>query len=221
MEKRVSILLVCLAISTLAISATSKANLLVDPGSEGMVTSPTANGVNGWTFFNGAGFLTTGLAHSGTNVNNLSGPGGFTVPGAFQTFPASAGQVYTMTAFALQTAVPAAVPNTWGALQITYFAGPNGTSNNLGTVETSPGNAKVGNHIDSTSPALVYIPLSVTATAPAGTQSIQVFDLVLDQTPTTVYFDDQTLTLVPEPSTVAMALTGLLSLVAFAKRRRV
>jgi len=126
-----------------------------------------------------------------------------------------------MTAEGYQTAVPANVANTWGALQITYFAGPNGTGANLGTVETSPGNAKVGNHVDSNATVNAWIPLSVTATAPAGTQSMQMFDLVLDQTPTTVYFDAQDLELVPEPSTVAMALTGLFGLVAFAKRRRV
>jgi len=221
MEKRVSILLVCVAICTLAMSTTSRAqNLLVDPGSEGAVTSPSGNGVGGWTFFNGAVF-STDFAHAGTNANKLAGPGGFTVPGAYQTFPASGGQVYTMTGFGLTPTTIAAVANSWGALQITFFAGPNGTSNNLGTVETSPGNAKVGNHIDSTSTLSNWIPLSVTATAPAGAQSIQVFDLVLDQTPTKVYFDDQSLVLVPEPSTVAMALTGLLGLVAFAKRRRV
>jgi len=218
MEKRVSILLVCLAISALAISTTSKANLLVDPGAEGQVVGP--GGIGGWSLFNGMAF-STNFAHSGSWSLNGNGPGGFTVPGAFQTLPASGGQVYTMTAFGLTPATAANVPNSWGALQITYFAGTNGTGANLGTVETSPGNAKVGNHVDSTTPLNTWVPLSVTATAPAGAQSMQVFDLVLDQTPMNVYFDDQDLELVPEPSTVAMALTGLLGLVAFAKKRRV
>jgi hypothetical protein len=218
MEKRVSILLVCLAISTLAISTTSKANLLVDPGAEGQVTG--AGGIGGWSLFNGMAF-STNFAHSGSWSFNGNGPGGFTVPGDFQTLPASPGQVYTMTAFGLTPVSPAAVPNSWGALQITYFSGTNGTGTNLGTVETTPGNAKVGNHVDSTTPINTWIPLSVTATAPAGTQSMQIFDLVLDQTPINVYFDDYDLELVPEPSTVAMALTGLFGLVAFAKRRRV
>jgi hypothetical protein len=217
MEKRVLSVLACVAICTLAMSTTSYGQL-IDPGSEGMVTSPTGNGVGGWTFFNGAAFE-TGVANSGTNANVLAGPGGYSVPGAYQAFPATALQVFTMTAVGLQPTVPANVANTWGALQMTFFAGPAGTGANLGTVETSPGNAKVGNEINGTSPAGVWLPLSVTATAPAGAQSVLVYDLVLDQTPTTVYFDDQTL--VPEPSTVAMALTGLLGLVAFAKKRRV
>ncbi len=217
--KRVSILLVCVAVCTLTMSTTSRANLLVDPGSEGSVTSPSGNGVGGWTFFNG-GVFSTDFAHSGTNANKLAGPGGFTVPGAYQTFPASAGQIFTMTAFGLTPTVPGTNVNTWGALQITYWSGPAGTGSNLGTAETSPGNAELGNEINGTNAvAGVWVPLSVTATAPAGTASIQVFDLVLDATPVTVYFDDQTL--VPEPSTVALALTGLLGLVAFAKRRRV
>ncbi|HXI84276.1 MAG TPA: PEP-CTERM sorting domain-containing protein [Verrucomicrobiae bacterium] len=220
MEKRVLSMLACVAIFTLAMSTTSKANLLVDPGSEGAVISGSGNGVGGWTFFNG-GVFSTDFAHSGTNANKLAGGGGYSVPGAYQTFPASAGQQYTMTAFGLEPTVPAVNANTWGALQITFWSGPNGTGSNLGTTDTSPGNAKVGNKVDSSSTAGVWIPLSVTATAPAGTASIQAFDLVLDATAQTTYFDDQTLDLVPEPSTVAMALTGLLGLVAFAKKRRV
>jgi len=197
-------------------STTSKAaNLLVDPGSEGAVTSPTSNGIGGWSFFNGAGF-STDFAHSGTNANKLAGPGGFSVPGAFQQVPASPGQVFTMTGFGLQPTVPAVNANTWGALQISFF---NSSGVDIGTVETGGSGAKVGNKVDSSSAAGVWIPLSVTATAPAGTASVEAFDLVLDATATTVYFDDQTL--VPEPSTVAMALTGLLGLVAFAKKRRV
>src|SRR5439155_15174815 len=100
--------------------------------------------------------------------------------------------------------------------------GPNGTGTNLGTVETSPGNALVGNKIDSSSPTGVWIPLTVTATAPAGAQSVQAFDLVLDATAINVYFDDHDLEVVPEPSSIALALTGLLGLVAFGwKKRRV
>lgn len=218
MEKRVSILLVCVAICTLAMSTTSKANLLVDPGAENATVG--VGGVGGWSLFNGAVF-STDFAHAGTNSIKEAGPGGFTVPGAFQTFAANPGDTFTMTAFGLQPAVPAVNANTWGALQITFWSGPLGTGTNLGTTDTTPGNAKVGNKVDSSSASGVWIPLSVTATAPAGTASIQVFDLVLDATATTVYFDDHNLVLVPEPSTVAMALTGLLGLVAFAKKRRV
>jgi len=218
MEKRVLSMLACVAICTLAMSTTSKANLIVDPGAENATTG--AGGVGGWAFFNGAGF-STDFAHAGTNSIKEAGPGGFTVPGAFQTFAANPSDTFTYTAFGLQPAVPAVNVNTWGALQITFWSGPLGTGTNLGTTDTSPGNAKVGNKIDSSSASGVWIPVSVTATAPAGTASVQVFDLVLDATATTVYFDDHNLVLVPEPSTVAMALTGLLGLVAFAKKRRV
>ena len=80
MEKRVSTLLVCFAISALAISTTSKAqNLLVDPSAEGAVTSPTGNGLNGWTFANGGTFLgfSSAFAHTGTNSDRIGGCGGF------------------------------------------------------------------------------------------------------------------------------------------------
>src|SRR5882724_2240445 len=124
MEKRVLSMLACVAICTLAMSTTSKANLIVDPGAENATTG--AGGVGGWAFFNGAGF-STDFAHAGTNSIKEAGPGGFTVPGAFQTFAANPSDTFTYTAFGLQPAVPAVNVNTWGALQITFWSGPLGT----------------------------------------------------------------------------------------------
>jgi hypothetical protein len=221
MEKRVLSTLACIAIFTLAMSTTSNAaNILVDPGAEqGISTAnpPTGYG-QGWAFFNGAGF-STAFSLSGTQSLALVTQNN--VPGAFQQFAANPGEAWTMTGFGMTPTALNGAPG-FGILQITFFSGPNGTGSNLGTVETAPGTAKASAQINNTTTPGVWTPLSVTGHAPATTQSMQAFALVVDfgsSGPEGVYFDD--MTLVPEPSTVAMALTGLLGLVAFAKKRRV
>lgn len=186
-------------------------NLLTDPGFEsGGVSSA-------WSTFNGAAFSQT-FAHSGSWSMEDNGLGGFGVPGSFETLPTVAGNAYDLSGFALTPAAPG-TGTTFGALQITFFSGPNGTGSNLGTVETSPGNALLSNEINASSPTGVWIPLDTgTAIAPAGAQSLQVFTIVVDQNAANVYFDDLTLTQVPEPSTFAFAGLGLIGL--FAKLRR-
>jgi len=220
MEKRVSILLACLAISALAISTASYGQTinLIDPGFEGAVTG--AGGVGGWGTFGGATF-SSDVAHSGTNSMKEFGAGGYSVPGAFETFPAAAGDAWTFSGFALTPGINTNLSLAdFGGVQIAFFSG---TGANLGTVETAPGTALFGNKITGASTPNVWIPVSVTAHAPVGTASVQMFDIVIDQTPTHMYFDDMSALAfsVPEPSTVVLSLTGLFGLVAFAKKRRV
>src|SRR5207244_2431322 len=160
---------------------TSMANVLTDPGAENGTAAPNPNptSIPGWSFFNGAAF-STNYAHSGTNSLGDVGGGGFQVPGDYQQFAAAAGQVWAMKGFALTPTAIAAGAN-FGQLQITFFSGPNGTGSNLGTVETSPGNAKASTPVNNLSPVGQWIPLTVTATAPAGAQSMQAFTIVIDQ----------------------------------------
>lgn len=191
-------------------------NLLSDPGFEsGGVSSA-------WTTFNGATF-SQNFALSGSWSMENSGPGGPTVPGAFQTLATAAGDAYDLSGFGLTpNAIMTGTGGTgFGGLQITFFSGPNGTGSNLGTVETSPGNALFSNKITQGSPTDVWIPLDTgIATAPAGSQSLQVFTLVVDLSPTTVYFDNLTLTQVPEPSSFALAGLGALGLIGMLRRRK-
>jgi len=192
MEKRVKVILslACIGIFMLTTATMSRAqNLLVDPGAEGQVVSGSGNGEGGWTLFNGAAF-STDFAHSGSWSIKDAGPGGFTVPGDFQTFNGVT----------------------------TFWSGLDGTGSNLGTVETSPGNALFSAHLDGLTPLNTWVPLSVTAHAPAGAMSVQCFSITIDQTPVSAYFDD--MTLIPEPSTIALALTGLFGLVAFGWKKR-
>jgi len=222
MEKRVSLVLVCVAICAL-VSTTSKANLLTDPGAEGEISAPNPNptAIPGWSFFSGAQFLTTVNAHTGTNVVDLpANGGGYSVPGAFQNFPASAGQTFTLSGWVYTPNLLVSNSNDFAILQLQYWTGA-GYSNadggavgvNIGT-PIGPGPTTVG------LPQGVWTFASVSAVAPAGTAGVSAYGLGINADANgTFYLDD--MVLVPEPSTVAMALTGLLGLVAFARRRRV
>ena len=184
---------------------TQAQNLLTDPSFEAQTTAPNPNpsGLPGWSLFNGAGF-STAEALTGTHSLIEAGGGGFSVPGAFQQFNTGPGVAWTMTGNVLGTTAPGA-GTTFSILQLTFFSGPNGTGSNLGTVETSPGNA-LGSaaQLNASSPLNTWIPLSVTAHGPAGTESVQAFAITIDQNPITGYFDDMTLTAAPEPSTLAL-----------------
>src|ERR1041384_7324641 len=190
MEKRVraSLCLVCMGMFTLRTTTTSMANLLTDPGAENATSAPNPNPTSlpGWSFFNGANF-SSAFARTGTNSLGDVGGGGFQVPGDYQQFAATAGQQFTMTGFALTPTAIAGGAN-FGQLQITFFSGPNGTGSDIGTVETGGVGAKASAQVNSTSPVGVWIPLSVTATAPAGAQSMQAFTIVIDPNATPVYF---------------------------------
>ncbi|HWD94323.1 MAG TPA: PEP-CTERM sorting domain-containing protein [Verrucomicrobiae bacterium] len=209
--------IVGVAVCAMALSAGTPAqaqNLLTDPGFEsGGTLSP-------WITFNGAAFSQT-VAHSGTWSMHDNGPGNFGVPGSFQTLSAAAGNAYDLTGFGFAPTTPG-TGNTFGALQITFFSGANGTGSNLGTVATTPGNAQVSNEITASSPTGSWIPLDTgTAIAPAGTQSMEVFTIVVDEHPADVYFDDLSLVqVVPEPSSVALAGVGALGLFAALRRRK-
>src|SRR5262245_44850349 len=115
------------AVAALSIGLSAQAqNLLTDAGFEsGGAASP-------WSTFNGAAFSTT-FARTGSFSMENNGHGSFGVPGAFQTFATVAGAEYELTGYALTPTAPG-TGTTFGALQITFFSGANGTGANLGTI---------------------------------------------------------------------------------------
>jgi hypothetical protein len=207
-------------------STTSKAqNLLTDPGAEQEITAPNPNptAIPGWSFFSGAQFLTTPNAHTGTNVVDLpGGGGGYSVPGAFQNVPTTAGQSYTLSGWVYTPNLLVSNSNDFAILQLQFWNGAGYSNANGGAVGVNigtpigPGPTTVG------LPQGVWTFASETVAAPAGSDGVSAYALGINADANgTFYVDDMSLTLVPEPSTVAMALTGLVGLVAFAKRRRV
>jgi len=221
MEKRVSLVVVCVAICTLVMSTTSRANLLVDPGAEAEISAPNPNptALPGWSFFGGTSFLTTGLAHSGTNVIfTPDNGGGYSVPGAYQNIPASAGQTFTLSGWVYTPNVLPAAGNDFAILQLQFWSDAAYSVADGGAVGVNIGQPAGGGGVPL--PQGVWTFASITATAPAGTVGVSAYGLDINASANAdFYFDD--MVLVPEPSTVAMALTGLLGLAAFATKRRV
>ena len=162
-------------------------NLLVDPDFASGTVYPS--GIGGWGTFNGAAFSTDYTYGPTTYSMEDSGGGGYSVPGSYQIVPATPGTAYLLTGYAyIPTALTGASE---GFLQATFF---DNSGDNLGTVQTSPGNALLSTPvIDSSSPTGTWIELSEIVTAPADTATIQAFTLVLDASPTVVYFDELSL----------------------------
>ena len=209
--------LVCL-ISTFSASAST--NYVTDPGFE-LGTTP-ANG--GWTAFNGAVLTSTGEHHTGGKSVRL--PGGSGV-GAYETISNAAftaGTQFDLTAWGIIT------NSAFGGyigIQATFFNVTGTTTQNLGTVESGPGNAIFSNHIDSNSVVNTWIPLDTgvfTAPSTLPISYIQVFPINVNVTPTgngnSSWIDDFDLVIVPEPSTIALGVMGIGLLPFFMRRRR-
>jgi hypothetical protein len=220
----------------LYISVASAANLVVDPSFE-LGTAGGPENTGGWSFANGA--VLNALAansHTGTHSVNLTNGGtgaAANVPLAFETFNigVTGGAQYTLSAFGMTSGAlsPAGASNnntSFAGIQATFFSGDNAGGTNLGTVATGAGNAVFSNHIDSTSPVGVQIPLSTGIfTAPPGAQSLQVFAIAVFPQEVTagtgVFVDDIDLEqVVPEPASLSLMFLGLVSLGFVARKKQ-
>jgi hypothetical protein len=211
-SKQLSVLVAGFAVTALLLTPTAaSANLLVDPGFES--GTPVAGGIGGWEPFNAAAF-STAQAYSGAYSMELLTTNN--VPGAYQVIPASPGDVFTLTGWAMAPVALAGPEPAFGGIQISYF---DDLGTDLGTVETGPGTAAADfrgiNQAGGDFVAGVWEELSVTATAPAGTTKIQAFPIYIDFSGNTqgIYVDDMVLT--PEPASLM-----LLGLAVLGLRRR-
>jgi PEP-CTERM motif len=210
----------------LAAALPAAANVLANPGFEADAATgnPPAPGASGWTTF-GLSWTASGPAEptrNGIGSLRLDGPGSFSVPGAFQAFPATAGQTWDLTGHMLSTGMlpPDA---TFGLLKIVWSDGFS---------FLPPGVVIIGqpNYVDYGIEALPFLDAGsapgawqfaqAQGVAPVGTTEVFIFALLVDQSPGTVYFDDMAAGVVPEPSMAAMMLLGLAGVAGIARRRR-
>jgi len=221
------------ALSSFGLGQKAFANLVVDPSFElGTPAGPENTG--GWNVVNG-GVVSTTVARTGTHSLELDNGGtgnAAGVPLGFQTtnIGVTGGAEFVLTGFGMLTGpmVPAGSSNngtSFFGIQATFFSGDNGAGTNLGTVSTGPGNAIFSNHLNSSSPVGVWDPLTTGVfTAPAGSESLQVFAIAIFPqmvTPGTtgVFVDDVDLEPVTVPEPASLGLLGIGSL-AFLRRKR-
>jgi len=198
------------------------------PASANLLLSPGFETTTGWTAFNGANAASNGSILSGARSGRVSASASSNVTsGIFQTITnITAGSAFDLTGFADCTN-----QITFGraGIQGVFF---NASGVNLGTVETSPGNAKFSTtQIDSnTPPNFANVPDNPSGwvaldtgvfTAPANTAYMQVFVIGINLAGATssVWFDNLDLEAVPEPSTIALGMMGI-GLPLLMRRRR-
>ena len=211
MEKRVIRMLACLIVFTLA--TVSVRAQLIDGGFE-------TNGIPNWSTFNFAFQLAntnmaSGVPHGGTHVLQAYGPfnGNWDGSGASQIIAASPGQSWTLNGFAMDPSGDSMKGTSFGLIQVVFKDSLNNTLATFSSINATAG-----------SPTDVWMPLTASGVAPAGTADASITVLHLSGPNNyggSIYFDDLSVVVVPEPSSVVLALTGLLGLVAFAKKRRV
>jgi len=226
--RQVRRLAICVAATGFCVLAASQAsaNLITDPGFELQTSAPNPNptGTAGWSTFGGANFLNTPLAHTGSWVMDTPDDGGnYAVPGAYQTFAATPGQTFTFSSDVYTPNALVTNSNDFAILQLSFFSGGAPSSYLTNQVGNAVG-TNVGTPIGGGAVALpqaVWTPVSVSATAPAGTNSVGAYLLDIDaDTNADFYFDDTSLTAsaVPEPTTLGML--GVVGVAALHRRRR-
>jgi hypothetical protein len=158
-------------------------NLLVNPGFE-------LGNASGWL---GSGVASTSHAKAGNYSMRLQAPGGFAVPVAFQTLPASPGDEFNLSGYMLTTA-PLPTNATFGLFKIVF---QDSVGNDLVPASVSIGQFGPGDNpggeslpfLNAGSPVYTWVFSEVQAVAPPGTTTVLFFALNVDQSPSTIYFD--------------------------------
>ena len=216
------------AMLTITTQVTQAQSILTDPGFENQTAAPNPDptGIPGWANFGGANFLQTPLAHSGGWVlDTPDNGGGYSVPGSYQVFAATPGEIFTFSGWIY---TPNALPvngNDFAILQLSFFTGapPNNYAGGTGVGATSGvnvGQPAGGGGVPL--PQGTWTFASVTATAPTGANSLGAYILDINADANAdFYFDDMSLTVVPEPSSLALGAVGLGGLwIGFIRRRK-
>jgi hypothetical protein len=184
-------------------------NLLTDPGFESGTF--VSNPIDGWAELSGAA-LSHDYTHSGSWSLKTAYNSSATIVMGRQTVPAMSGSTYAISGWGF---TPTTLNGFQGFLLAAFSDSTQTLLESNGVLFNSIG------VIDANTPAQTWTFLSGSVTAPANTAYITVFaELFNFNGPpgNVVYFDDLSLTQVPEPSCLAVLGAGLCA-VLFRRRR--
>ncbi len=188
-------MLVGVAAMAAAMNTNANPNLLSDPGFESGTPVPSA--IGGWATVVDAAF-SQNYAHSGAwSMENYYVSGGFHGV-SVQEAAVTPGAGYALGGWAF---TPNTLSSSGMGMLILFFTDANGAL--IGQYLPSPA-------LNSASPADTWTQLSVDGTAPANAAAVYAETTLWNPGPgDAVYFDDLSLTVVPEPSVLALMSAGL------------
>ena len=193
---------------------------LANPGFEDVDASGgDVFGAPGWTDFGGGTFTTAAIAaRTGTNSFKVFG-----TSGAFQSFAATAGDVFTMSGFGKNSSTDPILNSSRILLQIAFFDAFGNPAGTAAGGNPAPGfNLFDSNDLTATTPQDIWTEMGVgTAPAPDNTAEARFIVLGLLGSGGAGFFDDVSATVVPVPAAVWLFGSGLIGLIGIARRRRV
>ena len=210
----------CSAVFTVATAATSMAQPLINGGFE---SDAVGTLTTGWSINNG-GTTSANYAQSGSKslLIDSTGVGQWWSPNVYQTFSASAGQEFNLSGYML--APTAIVGGSFGLFKIEFR---DAASAILQPASVSIGGNAAGPYygaestpfLNGASPVGQWVFSEAQGVAPANTATVWFYALNVNDLPNSMYFDTISASVVPEPSTLAVAGLALASLVSFRRRK--
>jgi hypothetical protein len=199
-----------MAACVLSAGTQASAQVLVNPGFELGADGP---GAPGWGGFNDH-FTSSDFALSGAKSLKVFGPffhggGAGVVQGGFPALP---GQTWQASSSIFSPTNDFVGVNNFAITKLEFL---NASNSVIGAFESS--------HFNNSSPANTWVEKTVTGVAPAGTTSAQIVLVHVQLDPVdggAVFYDDASLTFIPEPATMALAGSALIGVVAMGRRRR-